>query len=148
MANKKSYKLIVLFDSYTGNFHEEFNAFVLGVGKDYTDKNIDRLVKIAEKALGLKDDDMLDRYQEIFNHFHDEYGPNVSELSHYAKDEGTLGITVRFDKDPIKYVPVYMEQLTLFKSVCPRAGIFWKVELVEETVKEKSIFFHQISNKP
>ena len=148
MPRNKSYKLVVLFDSYTGNYHKQFNAFVLGVGQDYPDKDIDRLVKIAEKALGLKNDDAIDDYQEFFHYFHDEYGSNVSELSHYVKKEGTTGITVHFEKDPSKYIPIYMEQLASIRSICSKVGTCLKVELIEETIKEKTIFLHQISNKP
>lgn len=147
MANK-SYKLRVLFDSYTGNFQKEFNAFILGVGPEFPDENIDKLASLAEKALGLKNDDAIDDYQDILYYSYDEYGCNVSELSHYEEDEGAMGITVSFTKDPSKYIPIYMERLATFRSVCPRAGVYLKVELVEETIKEKTIFLHRISNKP
>lgn len=147
MSNK-SYKMAVVFDSYTGNFHKEFNAFVIGAGMDYPDKDIDRLVKIAEKALKLKTDDDIDEYQDMLYYFHDEYGSNVSALSDYDKKDGTMGITVSFKHDPTKYIPIYMKQLEKFHSVCPRAGKCLKVELIEETITEKTIFLHQISNKP
>jgi len=147
MSNK-SYKLIVLFDSYTGNFHKEFNAFVIGAGMDYPDKDIDRLATLAEKALGLKNDDDIDEYQDMLYYFHDEYGSNVSALSDYVEGEGTMGITVSFKHDPTKYIPRYMEQLASIRSICPKVGKCLKVELIQETITEKTIFLHQISNKP
>jgi hypothetical protein len=151
MANKR-YKLIVKTNSYTGNFHREFNAYVFGCHSDCAHEWVEDLNKSFDKeSKGIFSDnvdDNTDAFFELYHHFYDEYGSNISELSDFGGNGvGTLGITVYFDKDPTKYLPFFMKRIESFPCALAKSWEFAEknlkiesVELIEETTTEKSLW--------
>ncbi len=143
---KNKYELIVTFNEYTGNFHREFNAFVLAVGCDHTSEDADTMLPAGTTAflkINQDPDDVLDDLMEYYHHFYDEYGSNVSELTQVKKGKRyeCNGITVFFDKDPADIMPIILKQLVAFpaavakeKTFAPKNLKILRVEFVKETI--------------
>lgn len=144
---KNKYELIVTFNEYTGNFHREFNAFVLAVGCDHTSEDADTMLPAGTTAflkINQDPDDVLDDLMEFYHHFYDEYGSNVSELTQVKNTKGKYecnGITVFFDKDPAEIMPIILKQLAAFPAAVAKASSFapkklkvLKVEFAKETI--------------
>lgn len=153
MKPTHKYELIVTFNEYTGNFHREFNAFVLGVASEYMDnqeKTLSNAIQDLTTTLINKDnedvesalDDATDELMDYYHHFHDEYGMNVSELTQVKNAKGKHecnGITVFFDKDPANIMPIILKRIAAFPVAAtlrfaPNNLKVLKVEFVKETI--------------
>ena len=144
---KNKYELIVTFNEYTGNFHREFNAFVLACGGEYSREEtngLEALGKAAFLKINQDPDDVMYDLMEFYHHFYDEYGSNVSTLTHVKNAKGKYecnGITVFFDKDPAEIMPIILKQLAAFPAAVAKASSFapkklkvLKVEFAKETI--------------
>jgi len=144
---KNKYELIITFNEYTGNFHREFNAFVLACGGEYSREETNGLEALGTTAflkINQDPDDVIDDLMEFYHHFYDEYGSNVSELTQVKNAKGKYecnGITVFFDKDPAEIMPIILKQLAAFPAAVAKASSFapkklkvLKVEFAKETI--------------
>jgi hypothetical protein len=138
---KKKYQLIVHFNEYTGNFHREFNAHVFA----YDSQTHDWITTLCDKAieeLGGEDavEELHQKYLEFIN---DEYGSNISAITHYKRGQGTLAITVYFTEFPEPILPTIYERIKSFPATLADTCKFGsksvkveKIELMEQTIEE------------
>lgn len=143
---KEKYKLIITFSEYAGNFHREFNAFVLGFENECCHEHVENLVSEFTNNLpeeGWDDvDQFYDEWQcDCLDTFYDEYGLNVSELAHGNK------IIVHFQRRLGKFMELVLKRLKQFpermKKLKEETEFFGdtnlkilKVELKKETITE------------
>ena len=139
---KEKYQLIVYFNEYTRNFHREFNAHVFA----YDSQTHDWVAALADKAnKELGGDDVVEDWQ--FNYLdmiNDEYGSNISALTHFkGEGVGTNAITVFFIIDPTPILPVIFERMRTFPKALAKSWEFApkkvkieKVELMKQTITE------------
>lgn len=101
---KTRFVLKVKFDSYTGNFHRQFNTYVFGrdsygfyrslVPKE----NVEVFNEIADK----------------FDYVYDEYGENFSQIANYEDTLEPLEIHIFFTENPEKYLNFITNRLESF----------------------------------
>lgn len=128
------WQLVVATNSYTGNFIEEFCAFVLGyacvISNDVKDNAAEECLRAFGPVLHPKDPTDLVEIESILEDYFDVSSSFTSNTYYPARSsvENDKNIIVTFDKDPTELLDTILTRLEAFPKFLkdngdPRFGI-------------------------